>query len=37
MPALVIKSFPDQLHARLKRTAAANRRSVTQETIHSTG
>ena len=34
MPTLVIKSFPEDLHARLKRTAAVHRRSVTQETIH---
>ncbi len=34
MPALVIESFPEELHAKLKRTAAAHRRSVTQETIH---
>ena len=34
MPALVIKSFPEALHTRLKMTAAAHRRSVTQETIH---
>ncbi len=34
MPALVIKSFPEELHARLRQTAAAHRRSVTQETIH---
>ncbi len=34
MPALVIKSFPEDLHARLRRIAAAHRRSVTQETIH---
>lgn len=34
MPALVIKSFPEALHARLRHTAAAHRRSVTQETIH---
>ena len=34
MPALVIESFPEALHARLKQTAAAHRRSVTQETIH---
>ena len=33
MSALVIKSFPDALHARLRQTAAAHRRSVTQETI----
>ena len=34
MPALVIKSFPEALHARLRQMAAAHRRSVTQETIH---
>jgi len=34
MATLVIKSFPEALHARLKQTAASNRRSVTQETIH---
>lgn len=34
MSALVIKGFPESLHARLKETAAAHRRSVTQETIH---
>lgn len=34
MPTLVIKSVPAKLHARLKRTAAAHRRSVTQETMH---
>ena len=34
MSALVIKSFPDALHARLRQTAAAHRRSVTQQTIH---
>ena len=33
MATLVIKSFPDDLHSRLKQTAAENRRSVTQETI----
>lgn len=33
MPALVIKSMPAALHARLKQTAAAHRRSLTQETI----
>ncbi len=33
MPTLVIKSVPAKLHARLKRTAAAHRRSVTQETM----
>lgn len=34
MPTLVIKSVPAKLHAKLKRTAAAHRRSVTQETMH---
>lgn len=34
MPTLVIKSVPTELHARLKRTAAAHRRSLTQETMH---
>jgi plasmid stability protein len=34
MPALVIKSFPEDLHAKLRQSAAAHRRSVTQETIH---
>jgi hypothetical protein len=34
MATLVIKSFPDDLHARLKATAAAHRRSVTKESIH---
>lgn len=34
MPTLVIKSFPEELHLRLKEKAAAHRRSVTQETIH---
>jgi hypothetical protein len=34
MPTLVIKSVPDSLHWRLKRTAAAHRRSLTQETMH---
>jgi len=34
MPALVIKSFPEDLHARLRQMAASHRRSVTQETIH---
>ncbi len=34
MPALVIKSFPEELHAKLRQIAAAHRRSVTQETIH---
>ena len=34
MPALVIKSFPEPLHAKLRQMAALHRRSVTQETIH---
>jgi plasmid stability protein len=34
MPALVIKAFPEALHAKLRQIAAAHRRSVTQETIH---
>ena len=34
MPTLVIKSVPVALHKRLKRIAAAHRRSVTQETMH---
>ncbi len=34
MPTLVIKSVPPKLHARLKRTAIAHRRSLTQETLH---
>ncbi len=33
MSALVIKSFPDELHKSLKEVAFENRRSVTQETI----
>ena len=34
MPALVIKSFPEALHAKLRQIATAHRRSLTQETIH---
>ena len=34
MATLVIKSFPDSLHAKLRQIAVAHRRSVTQETIH---
>ena len=34
MPALVIKSFPEALHAKLRQIAAAHRRSMTQETIY---
>ena len=33
MPTLVIKSFPQDLHSRLKKIASTHRRSVTQETI----
>ena len=33
MATLVIKSFPEDLHLRLKAAASENRRSVTQETI----
>jgi hypothetical protein len=34
MAALVIESFPEALHAKLRQVAASHRRSVTQETIH---
>jgi uncharacterized protein (DUF427 family) len=34
MPTLVIKSFPEPLHAKLRQIAELHRRSVTQETIH---
>lgn len=34
MPTLVIKSFPEDLHAKLRQIAVSHRRSVTQETIH---
>ena len=34
MPALVIESFPEALHAKVRQIAAAHQRSVTQETIH---
>ena len=34
MPALVIKSFPEALHAKLRQFAAMHRRSVSQQTIH---
>ncbi len=34
MATLVIKSFPENLHEKLREIAAAHRRSVTQETIH---
>lgn len=37
MPTLVIKSVPAKLRAKLKCTAAAHRRSVTQETMHLLG
>lgn len=33
MATLVLKNLPDDLHARLKRQAERNRRSVTQEAI----
>jgi hypothetical protein len=33
MPDLLIRNLPTELHARLKASAAAHRRSVTQETI----
>ena len=33
MATLVIESFPESLHARLEKTAAAHRRTVPQETI----
>jgi len=34
MATLVIESFPDDLHAKLRQSAASHRRSVTQETNH---
>lgn len=34
MATLVIESFPEALHAKLKQIAASHRRSLTQETIH---
>jgi plasmid stability protein len=34
MPALVIESFPEALHAKLRQIAASHHRTVTQETIH---
>jgi plasmid stability protein len=34
MATLVIKSFPEHLHHKLKQIAATHRRSVTQQTIH---
>lgn len=33
MPDLLIRNLPPELHARLKASAEAHRRSVTQETI----
>ncbi len=33
MPGLLIKNLPDELHSRLKTRAAANRRSLSSETI----
>ena len=37
MPDLVIKSFPEELHAKLRQRAAAHRRSVSEEAIHLLG
>jgi hypothetical protein len=34
MATLVIEAFPEALHAKLKRTAEAHRRSITEETVH---
>ncbi len=34
MATLVIESFPEDLHARLRQIAATHRRSVTQEAIY---
>ena len=34
MATLVIESFPESLHVRLEKTAAAHQHSVPQETIH---
>ena len=34
MPALLIESFPEDLHDKLRRIATVHRRTVTQETIH---
>ena len=34
MPALIIESFPEALHEKLRENAAAHHRSVTQEAIH---
>tara|TARA_A100001037_G_scaffold270409_1_gene265211 strand:+ start:180 stop:398 length:219 start_codon:yes stop_codon:yes gene_type:complete len=33
MASLVLKSLPDELHAQLKQSATANRRSMAQEAI----
>jgi len=33
MPAITIKSIPDELYQRLKKRAAANRRSINSEVI----
>lgn len=33
MPNLLIRNLPEELHARLKESAASHRRSVTQEAI----
>lgn len=33
MPGLLVKNLPDHLHVRLKRRAAANRRSMSNELI----
>jgi len=33
MPGLLVKNLPDHLHIRLKRRAAANRRSMSNELI----
>ena len=33
MASLVLKTLPDELHAQLKESAAANRRSMAQEAI----
>ncbi len=33
MPALVLRTIPDSLHARLKASASAHHRSLTQEAI----
>jgi plasmid stability protein len=34
MATLVIDAFPEALHAQLKRTAEAHRRSISDETVH---